>query len=50
MNEARARKRATHELIICKTIDLGSMYTPHTREWKALTTYWEEDTIEKTPF
>jgi len=48
--EASSRKRAMHSLSIIRVIDLGSLYTPHTREWKALTTSWKGDAIERTPF
>lgn len=45
-----ARRRAAHTLSITRTVDLGSLCTPHTREWKALIRPWTKHTIEESPF
>lgn len=48
--EVAALRRATHQIMISRTIDLGSFYTPHSREWKALTTPYKGHHIERNPF
>lgn len=48
--ELTALRRATHQIVISRAMDLGSLYTPHSREWQALTKDYKGTYIETKPF